>query len=72
MTMGGHLARVAAQLSMDAVRGRAKDDWLALFTEDAVVEDPVGPSHFSPDGTGHRGRDASLVHVRVGKVLAFG
>jgi len=41
---------------MDAVRRRAKDEWLALFAEDAVVEDPVGPSHFSPDGTGHHGR----------------
>ncbi len=43
---------------MDAVGRRAKDEWLALFAEDAVVEDPVGPSHFSPDGTGHRGKDA--------------
>jgi len=72
MTMGAHLARVAAQRSMDAVRRRAKDDWVALFAEDAVVEDPVRPSHFSPDDTGHRGRDASLVHVRVGEVLALG
>jgi len=23
-----------------------------------LVEDPVGPSHFSPDGTGHHGRGA--------------
>lgn len=23
-----------------------------------MVEDPVGPSHFSPDGTGHHGRGA--------------
>jgi len=43
---------------MDAVGRRAKDEWLALFAEDAVVEDPVGPSHFSPDGTGHRGKGA--------------
>ncbi len=25
---------------------------------DAIVEDPVGPSHFDPEGAGHRGRDA--------------
>ena len=56
--MGADLARIAAQRSMDAVRARAKDDWVALFAEDAVVEDPVGPSHFSPDGTGHRGKAA--------------
>ncbi len=70
--MGARLARVAAQRSMDAIRRRAKVDWAVLFAEDAVVEDPVGPSHFSPDDTGHRGRDASLVHVRVGEVLALG
>lgn len=28
------------------------------FTEDAVVEDPVGPSMFDPDGNGHRGKEA--------------
>lgn len=42
---------------MDAVKRRAKDDWLALFADDAVVEDPVGPSMFDPDGAGHRGKN---------------
>ena len=32
--------------------------WLALFADDAVVEDPVGPSAFDPEGTGHRGPEA--------------
>lgn len=53
-----HPARAAARRSMDAVTRGAKDEWLALFAEDAVVEDPVGPSVFDPDGTGHRGRAA--------------
>jgi ketosteroid isomerase-like protein len=53
-----HPARLAAQRSMDAVTRGAKDEWLALFAEDAVVEDPVGPSMFDPDGTGHHGRAA--------------
>ena len=53
-----HPARAAAQASMDAVKRGAKDEWLALFAEDAVVEDPVGPSMFDPDGHGHRGREA--------------
>ncbi|MCW2513884.1 MAG: ketosteroid isomerase [Mycobacterium sp.] len=35
-----------------------KDAWLALFTDDAIVEDPIGPSHFDPDGKGHRGKEA--------------
>ncbi len=35
-----------------------KEAWLAVFAEDAVVEDPIGPSHFDPDGKGHRGKEA--------------
>ncbi len=56
--MSEHPARRASQRSMDAVGRQAKDEWLALFAEDAIVEDPVGPSHFSPDGAGHRGKQA--------------
>ena len=29
-----------------------------MFADDAIVEDPIGPSHFDPEGKGHRGRDA--------------
>jgi steroid Delta-isomerase len=50
-----HPARRAAQRSMAAVAARRKDDWLGLFTPDAVVEDPVGPSMLDPEGKGHRG-----------------
>jgi steroid Delta-isomerase len=53
-----HPARIAATRSMDAVTRRSKEDWLALFADDGIVEDPVGPSMFDPDGKGHRGRDA--------------
>jgi steroid delta-isomerase len=53
-----HPARIAATRSMDAVTRRSKADWLALFAEDAVVEDPVGPSVFDPSGAGHRGKAA--------------
>ncbi|GDY31609.1 nuclear transport factor 2 family protein [Gandjariella thermophila] len=52
-----HPARTASRRSMDAVSRGAKEEWLALFAEDGVVEDPVGPSMFDPDGTGHHGRD---------------
>ena len=51
-------ARAAALASMDAVSQGAKEQWLALFDPDAIVEDPVGTSGFDPDGKGHRGRDA--------------
>jgi ketosteroid isomerase-like protein len=40
------------------VAARDKDAWLAVFADDAIVEDPIGPSVFDPEGLGHRGRDA--------------
>jgi steroid Delta-isomerase len=43
---------------MAAVEGRDRAAWLALFAEDAVVEDPIGPSAFDPEGMGHRGLEA--------------
>ncbi len=52
-----HPARTAALASMSAVTRGAKDEWVALFASDAVVEDPVGPSIFDPEGNGHHGRD---------------
>lgn len=58
MTNVEHPARVAGAASRKAVSGKDKAAWLALFAEDGCVEDPVGPSAFDPDGTGHHGRDA--------------
>ncbi len=57
-TENEHPARTAARRSMDAVSRRDKDRWLGLFAENAVVEDPVGPSMFDPEGGGHHGREA--------------
>ena len=54
---GEHPARRMSQRSYDAVARKAKAEWLALFSEDALLEDPVGPSFFDPEGTGHRGQD---------------
>jgi ketosteroid isomerase-like protein len=54
---GDHPARLASQRSMSAVARGAKDEWLALFAPDAIVEDPVGPSFLDPEGVGRRGRD---------------
>jgi Ketosteroid isomerase-related protein len=53
-----HPARDAARRSMDAVSRGAKDEWLALFAEDAVVEDPIGPGPFDASGKGHHGLEA--------------
>ncbi|MDX2274536.1 MAG: nuclear transport factor 2 family protein [Hyphomonadaceae bacterium] len=49
-------AKEAAVASLSAVRAKDKAAWLALFADDAVVEDPVGPSPFDPEGKGHRGK----------------
>ncbi|MEZ5380324.1 MAG: nuclear transport factor 2 family protein [Microthrixaceae bacterium] len=57
-THSEHPARAASQRSMAAVAAGDRAAWLALFADDAVVEDPIGPSMFDPDGLGHRGRDA--------------
>ena len=56
-TNDNHAARVASRRSMEAAARRDKAGWLALYADDALVEDPVGPSPFDPDGTGHRGHE---------------
>jgi steroid Delta-isomerase len=54
---GEHPARAASQLSYAAVAAGDLERWLEVYAEDAVIEDPVGPSMFDPDGEGHRGHD---------------
>jgi ketosteroid isomerase-like protein len=49
---------LAGKRSREAAVARDKDTWLALFADDAIVEDPIGPSHFDPEGKGHRGKEA--------------
>ncbi len=53
-----HPARDASLRSMQAVEAGDRDGWLALFADDAVVEDPIGPSPLCPDGRGHHGQEA--------------
>jgi ketosteroid isomerase-like protein len=52
-----HPARRAARSSMTAVAKGERDSWFALFSPDALIEDPVGPSLLDPEGKGHRGRE---------------
>lgn len=54
---GDNAARAVSQRSYDAVGRKAKAEWLALFADDAVLEDPAGPSFFDAEGKGHHGRD---------------
>ncbi|GBE67746.1 hypothetical protein MFM001_42080 [Mycobacterium sp. MFM001] len=56
--MTDNAAHEAGKRSREAVIARDKDAWLSVFADDAIVEDPIGPSHFDPEGKGHRGRDA--------------
>lgn len=51
-------ARELGIRSRAAVHARDRDAWLELFTDDALVQDPVGPSPFDPEGKGHYGRKA--------------
>ena len=44
--------------SMATTEAKDRDGWLALFADDAVVEDPVGPSFVDADGKGQRGKEA--------------
>lgn len=53
-----NLAHEAGRRSREAVGARDKETWLAVFADDAIVEDPIGPSHFDPEGNGHRGKEA--------------
>jgi steroid delta-isomerase len=44
--------------SLSAVKAGDREGWLALFTEDAVVEDPVGAYVWDPEGKGQQGKAA--------------
>ncbi|MDR7085335.1 ketosteroid isomerase-like protein [Aeromicrobium panaciterrae] len=50
-----HPAREASQRSYSAVAKGDLAEWLTVYAEDALLEDPVGPSMFDEEGKGHRG-----------------
>ena len=50
-----HPARLASQRSYSAVAEGDLATWLTVYAEDGVLEDPVGPSMFDPEGRGHHG-----------------
>ena len=52
-----HPARAASQRSYSAVAKGDLEEWLTVYAEDAVLEDPVGPSMFDEEGKGHHGHD---------------
>ena len=42
-------------LSRDYAVAKDKENWLALFDKDALVQDPIGKSPLDPEGNGHKG-----------------
>ena len=50
--------RELALRSRAAVHAGDRESWLALFADDAYVQDPIGPSAFDPEGKGHHGKEA--------------
>lgn len=70
---GDNPARRVSQRSYSAVARKAKEEWLALFADDALLEDPVGPSFFDPTGQGHRGKEriAAFWDLAIAPVAQF-
>lgn len=58
MAESDHPAQRAALRSPQLVKEKNKAAWLELFADDAVIQDPVGPSPLDPSGLGHRGKEA--------------
>jgi steroid Delta-isomerase len=54
-------ARDLSKMSAERIGAHDRDGWIALFADDAVVQDPVGPSVFDPEGKGHHGK-AGVTH----------
>jgi steroid delta-isomerase len=48
----------ASQNSWRCVQAGDKEGWLALMSDDIVIEDPIGEAVTNPDGTGVRGKAA--------------
>ena len=39
--------------SRECLNTKDKARWLAMWAEDGIIEDPIGPTILDPDGTGH-------------------
>jgi hypothetical protein len=54
-------AQAAAQRSIDAVRAKNKEAWVANFADDACIEDPVGKSPLDATACS---RSTSIIRAR--------
>lgn len=53
-------AYAAARRSWAASNAGDRDAWIAGWSPEGCIEDPVGPSMFDPEGIGHRGTERLL------------
>lgn len=53
-----YLALEAGRKSGEYVVAGRRQDWLDLFDDNAIVQDPVGVSPLDPTGNGHQGKAA--------------
>jgi steroid Delta-isomerase len=51
-------ALTASQSSWQCMHAHDREGWLALMTDDVVIEDPIGKSVTNPDGDGVKGKEA--------------
>ncbi|MCX6396962.1 MAG: nuclear transport factor 2 family protein [Propionibacteriales bacterium] len=68
-----HPARDAQRNALRCAISADKQGWLDLWADDCEIFDPVGPSLFDADGTGHHGR-AGIEHfwdVAIAPVARF-
>ena|SRR5690349_17129893 len=49
---------LASQASWRCVQAGDGEGWLALMSDDIVIEDPIGTAVTNPDGSGVRGKEA--------------
>src|SRR5689334_6760490 len=49
---------LATEASRRCGQAGDKDGWLALMSDDIVIQDPIGDAVTNPGGTGVRGKDA--------------
>jgi steroid Delta-isomerase len=70
---GDHPARNASMRSYSAVAKGDLAEWLTVYAEDAVLEDPVGRSMFDETGEGHRGHDgiSAFWHKAIAPIGTF-
>ena len=73
MTEAVATVRDLARRSQAAASANDRETWLGLFTADAVVQDPVGPSPLDPTGVGHRGTAAiaAFYDTVIGRVVGL-